>query len=421
MVFELFSPNRIKFRPSDLEEYIGAIPNPSRGWYQIFTFYIPQQPDFQELFWSLRKDESLAMAVIHIGAYQNKALDQDALQIILHILDFFQQHEKDLILRFVYDCEGNGLLHEPTLFSQVEEHFRQLAPIVRAHTKTVFIFQGMLVGSWGEMHGSKFLSPVYMKRLNELAEAATGEYTWLAVRKPSQWRILHMPDVTEARMGLFDDGIGGSDTNLGTFGHLKRVQAQWEEPWCPEDELAFEEQLCEKVPNGGEIVSPQQLPGLSDADMLQALQRMHISYLNRVHDAKLLDTWKQKPSPWPGVNLYDYVGAHLGYRFCVRMVRVQKQNRQLWIEIAIENTGFAPCYEAYDITLKLVGADNVAVQETVWDLRTLKAGTIETWKSVLPQGKGKLYLLARRKKDGRALHFAHDVPEAENLFLGYLG
>ena len=55
-------------------------------------------------------------------------------------------------------------------------------------------------------------------------------------------------------MGLFDDGILGSETDLGTFGVEPGSEAGWGSPWSTEDELIFEEQLCRYVPQGGEVL-----------------------------------------------------------------------------------------------------------------------------------------------------------------------
>ena len=419
-MIDLFSSRHVKFKPTRLNEYRGLVTNPSRGWYQVHYFHVPEKPDFEELRWCLRQDESVALAVIHIGAYRDKVLDQDALDTVSAIFDFFSRYEKDLIVRFAYDCEGNGLLYEPTLFSRIEEHVRQLSPVIRAHTKTIFVLQGLFVGSWGEMHGSRFLSPLYLKRLYALAEEAAGEYTYLAVRKPCQWRMLHEPNQRTDRMGLFDDGIFGSESDLGTFGYLEKTQTHWEDAWCPEDELAFEDELCRKVPQGGEAVKPLQLSRITDGDMLRQLRRMHLSYLNCVYDAKLLDIWKQKESPWPGTSLYDYVGAHLGYRFRIRRMKLRRGLQQCLLKLTVENEGFAPCYEEYDVALELVTDKGVLVQHTSWDLRTLASGKTAVWKSALPMEKGELYLSVRRKKDGRVLRFAHEGTEDGKLLLGIL-
>ena len=101
-------------------------------------------------------------------------------------------------------------------------------------------------------------------------------------------------------------------------------------------------------------------------------------------------------------------------------MKVQKKKEQFRIEVAFENTGFAPCYEEYDVTLELETADGILQQETSWDLRTLMSGTIKCFQSELPKVKGKLYLSARRNKDGSILRFAHEMTDDGKLFLGEL-
>ena len=44
---------------------------------------------------------------------------------------------------------------EPTLFSIVLTHMRQLGAVVRAYESDILITQGLFIGNWGEMHGSK--------------------------------------------------------------------------------------------------------------------------------------------------------------------------------------------------------------------------------------------------------------------------
>jgi hypothetical protein len=44
----------------------------------------------------------------------------------------------------------------------------------------------------------------------------------------------------------------------------------------------------------------------------------------------------------------------------------------------------------------------------------------EEFECVLPDGKGEVYLSARRVKDGRILQFAHDGQANGRLFLGHL-
>ena len=150
---------------ADLTESTDPLNNPGRGWYQIYTFYLPEEIDYQSLTGSLNPDESLSLVIINIGKYKEKELDLEALERVEEILTFFEREKKDVILRFVYDSEGKGIEREPLLFSYIERHIKQLMPITQSHTGTVFILQGMLIGSWGEMHSSKFLAATFLRKL----------------------------------------------------------------------------------------------------------------------------------------------------------------------------------------------------------------------------------------------------------------
>ena len=56
-------------------------------------------------------------------------------------------------------------------------------------------------------------------------------------------------------LGLFDDGIFGSTTHLGTFGTMMREAAGWEKPWSRKEELEFIEQISRDFPCGGEAIA----------------------------------------------------------------------------------------------------------------------------------------------------------------------
>ena len=99
MIPKFLSLNCTRFKVAMLRESKGLVPNPCRGWYQVHYFHVPEKPDFEELRWCLRENESLAMVVIHIGAYRERALDRDGLETVSQILDFFKQHDMN-----IYPC-----------------------------------------------------------------------------------------------------------------------------------------------------------------------------------------------------------------------------------------------------------------------------------------------------------------------------
>jgi hypothetical protein len=400
------------WKSAPLFEYAEVRANPGCGWYQIHSFLAEDEPNLEELKWCVSDTDSLALVIFSIGAYKGRALEEDALLHIRQVLDFFALCQKDVIVRIVYDTEGKGMEHEPEFSSEVAAHIRQLASVLQEAGKTVRIWQGVLIGSWGEMHGSKFLVG---NRLNELmreVEAASAKETYLAVRRPDFWRSFHpsqTPSGYRGRWGLYDDAILGSETDLGTFADGKEAE-----------ELLFEQQLCEHVPHGGELLYPQgQMPSLSEIE--RRLRTMHISYLNRIHDAQMIDHLKavvwEEAGAWQNVSGYDYIGAHLGCRFCIRSAQlVQERKKGDWLEIVIENIGFSCAYES--VGLRLLTGNEDSRQELPVDLKELGSGACICVSAPLTKKEGTLFLQAYRMRDGKPYYFANRSEADASVILG---
>lgn len=426
-----------EFLQAGLTETIEYQKNPARGWYTIYPFYLEEEPDFQELYWCLRKEETLALVIVNIGAYQEQALDTTVLERFRKILHFFTEHSYDIILRVVYDHEGKAVEREPFFFQQVLEHIDQLIPVVKEFADSVFVWQGMLIGNWGEMHTSRFLAPDKMKQLWSRMKDGVGDTVFLAVRRPSMWRMLHPEECGKARpvadtTGLFDDAIFGSDSHMGTFGTEPETVAAWDSLWSRQDELEFEDGLCRQVPNGGEAVCGEKYAEkFTVAGTNQILQQMHVTYLNQAYDEKILSLWKlwtwEEDGIWQGSSFYDYVGAHLGYRFCIRAVSVTLLDREerARVTVIIENTGYANCYQEAEVLLSWEEEQGGGGQKILpVDVRTWNSKTIQKISGSVELKNCRLYLSIRRKADGRTLSFANrnmDKEEAardEKIYLG---
>ena len=103
-----------KFKPYlSIEKADERTANPKRGWYSIYPFTLPDCPDFKELQWCLKAEESLCLVRVCIGNYAAQNFDAPALTVFEEILSFFARHNKDIILRIIYDDEGKGMEHEP--------------------------------------------------------------------------------------------------------------------------------------------------------------------------------------------------------------------------------------------------------------------------------------------------------------------
>lgn len=423
-----------EWMPEELQESTEELENPARGWYEIYTFRAEDGIHPQELRWSLREGETLALVLIDLGAYRDRALGHEALENIRSILSFFMQYEKDVILRPVYDTEGKGREREPEAFDTVLMHAGQIGEVLQQTEHSVCIFQGMLVGSWGEMHDSRYLTPEHLRKLYDTIKPCLDREVYLAVRTPAIWRIL----TDEAQFGqgsfektaVFDDGILGSMTHLGTFGTMTRDAAGWEQAWTRKEELEFLEHIAGDAPCGGEVVARADGDQESAEFALRELKTIHLTYLNCVHDKAVLDYWKQiclqADGAWKESSLYDYIGAHLGYRLIVRSVEMKACLCGKWeMELEIENTGFAAPFQEMELFLVLEGEEGTWEFPVEFDVRQCAPGERKKIVQCFRTGrvnrmKGHLFLKLRRKKDGRPIRFANGKKADRLLLLGSL-
>lgn len=370
---------QIRFESAELAESTSYLHNPSCGWYRIHSFAIEEKQDFEELYWCLCEEESIALALVDIGAFRDDALTEDALDNLRQILEFFVRNGKEVILRITYDREGRGMECEPDFLKTVIGHMQQLGSVIVCYKEHILVVQGILVGSWGEMHDSKFLSEERMRQLFHAWQESL-ENIPIAVRTPQQWRMLHADGAAPGKdkIGLFNDGMFGSLDHLGTYGWQQKAEAGWRGQWCREEEIEFTGRVAAVVPYGGEAVgevlessaSPkaalevwelsnqekvrENSTQFSQSEIVKEMRSAGVSYLNSTHDARRLQQWKEslceEPGVWNQKSMFDYIGCHLGYRFVVRRAELTGK-KDLSLKISIENTGFSTMKEAAELVL----------------------------------------------------------------------
>lgn len=419
--------HRWRVELSELIESTEELYNPGRGWYQIHTFETGTCVTPEEMRSSLHETDALVLLLIRIPA-RPKALSQKDLDWIRSILRTFSEAGKDILLRFVYDLEGKGLENEPDRFAIVEKHFQQLSELMGTQQQFIFVYQGILVGSWGEMHTSRYLSSRYLSRLASIFRESTGGRIYHSVRKPVQWRQLFVREDWEraakiAKTGLYNDGILASETDLGTFGNQSGEEAGWEQSWLPLEELDFEERLCRYAPQGGEVVYGEMTEKMSLEQIAGRLSRMNLSYLNRDHDKRVFEIWKklrwEKEDVWQEMNGFDYIGRHLGYRFVVRQAILKPKRKEMKLQLEIENIGFARMYEEAELLLEYEDSQgNTETQRIETDVRNWNPGERVCLSQSLISGAGKYFLSMRRCHDGRRVYFANRQGEKGHLLLG---
>lgn len=407
------------FQKAELKESSAALDNPGCGWYHVYPFVIktPAELPSEEIkacISDISKDEHLVLVRIDIGAFRSCEMPEEALEIVCRIFALFHDSQKQMIVRFAYDCEGRGMEREPGDISLVKRHMEQLGEVVCKFASDILVLQGIFVGSWGEMHHSKFLAVSYMSELmNSLHRAVKGK-CYLGVRTPEQWRAIMgyagTEKVLKKRVGLFNDGMFGSSTDLGTYKEDGR-----------QEELDWQERFVSSVPNGGEVIAGERLIGYRQA--AQEMKKMCLSYLNSSYQQRQLDYWKgesvEQPGCWRGLSGYEYIGRHLGSRFVICDVKETKKG----LEIVIENRGFSGLHEAAECFLITEDKGGQTVCRLAGtDMTEWRGGEKIILHAPLPgmeraAGESRLFFQMRRKRDGRILRFANQDAE-DKVLLG---
>lgn len=444
-------PKILDYTSSDFIESTDIVQNPCQGFYNLYGFTLSDSDSTQALSLSksLSSSDTNSLALVHINLkkFQNKDLSTEALSQLETILSSCESSRKYLILRFLYDWDGNATATEPDNISQILTHIAQIAPYVNNHKEIIYMIQGSFTGNYGEMHGSDYTDSSDISVLLEHMNKWIDPDIFLAVRTPAQWRNITGRDSSlsfeesftgslPSRLSLFNDGMLGSDTDLGTYGTSPiSDQDQLDGKRPREEELRFQNTLCSFVPNGGECVSDNCWNDLESA--VSHLSDMHVSYLNSAYDETVLNKWRNSSyhgeDLFYGINGYDYIASHLGFRYVVTDSFLNYEssgNPFTTLSVSLKNEGFSSSYRPFQTYLNLVSDSKkdteISSFDIVFDARTFlsKEDTVlsaDINPDELKRGTYSVYL-AMEDNCGTKIHFANEneFSEKYGLLLGTL-
>lgn len=218
----------------------------------------------------------------------------------------------------------------------------------------------------------------------------------------------------DSRLGLFNDGLLGSASDLGTYDDTPLTSdSALDEPGTRAEEIRFQNRLCHYVPNGGEVPASSPYNDIDAA--IQAFFDMHISYLNADYSAEVLAKWKA--TSYEDGTGYDYIQAHLGYRYVLQASSLTFHpitTDLATLSLTIGNEGFAPAYRKFDTTITVTNTETGEsfTLETDIDNRGITSSDaslfkvdldIRTWES----GTYELSLSMTDSVTELPIHFAH--------------
>lgn len=371
-IFLLFLTLRfVTYTPEIYVESTSELQNPYIGWYQIYNYNLSGD-EFYNLS-EIRSQEhhaGLVLLEFNLQSYAASPISENGLLLLDHLLSSWKSTGRQLIIRFSYNWNGNALESEPQDLSLILTHMSQTSEIINQYADCIYILQGIFIGPWGEMHSSRYANNEDMVTLTSHLASVINPNIFLAVRTPQQWRLLtdsaepvYQSDAFSgslaSRLSLFNDGMLGSNTDLNTYAATPAPGF----PSCYEkgsrqEEITFQNRLCFYVPNGGEVVVPNSYNDFSSA--VKDLKGTHISYLNQDYDEAVFSKWRTEfcteDSSYHGLNGYDYISRHLGYRYVLRSSECSSifpWHKTAELSITLQNVGFSNCYRPFDVSLTL--------------------------------------------------------------------
>ena len=270
-------------------------------------------------------------------------------------------------LRFRYDAVGRDE-PEPASFDKVLDHVEQIreSGLIDTYSDIIAFIETGFVGKWGEQHGGKYTSVEYKAKLLDAMYRAFPQTVPLTVRTPdtfAEWAGIKRSDLSneevfkaaadssssnarkilEKRIGMYNDGYMGSNSDLGTFAD-RAGETRWLSSVSTETYYGGE--------FSGNIDYAKQFDTYLPENAIPEMYLTHLSYINgnifqlykdytfgSEYDVEGVDN-----SAYYGQNVFQFIRDHLGYRFVLRKSELTAdvpQGGELKLRFSVENTGFS--------------------------------------------------------------------------------
>ncbi|MDE6666184.1 MAG: DUF4832 domain-containing protein [Ruminococcus sp.] len=211
------------------------------------------------------------------------------------------------------------------------------------------------VGKWGEQHGGKYTSVEYKAQLLDAMLDCVPAPIPVTVRTPdifAKWADIERKDLSDydssgnseaLRVGLYDDGYMGSDSDLGTYSN-REVETEW-----------LSKQTLTSYFGGefsGNLDWAKKYDTYLPENAIPEMYKTHLSYINgnifqlykdytfgENYDVDGVDN-----SAYYGQTVFQFIRDHIGYRFVLRKSELSdtvQQGGELKLHFNVENTGFA--------------------------------------------------------------------------------
>ncbi|MBQ0155201.1 MAG: DUF4832 domain-containing protein [Bacteroidales bacterium] len=389
----------------DYSDSLEEIENPHIGFYRPVGKHFTPDGNSTSNTWGnlvhLRMDisEFSSNAVISVDKATgdttfgvSQPLTQDMLNAFEAMLDGVRKRGKSAIVRFAYDPWYNGTKNCDPDQSLILTHLKQLGEVYSRNTDVIVFVELGMYGSWGEMHSSTNGTNANIAEALQTLLVATPPEIKIGVRRPdivAQWlkvndgndysgfdidsdrfkQALEEKGDTIYRVGMYNDGYLGSSSDLGTVGMGASGHQMTREMM-----VKWLEKYSQQTPYGGELVANYNGDNPINTPEYLSVEgfRTHTSYLNYEWHQPTILGWKEivfknvdvndNVDEYNGCDGYTYVANHLGYRFVLRNSTLPDSvapNKDIPINLTIENVGFGNLTKAKKVSFVLVGENDI--------------------------------------------------------------
>lgn len=429
------------------------------------------------------KIERYSLLLIGIGGYSSAMnesgtdydFDDAFFESLRGTLESAKQNGATVGIRFRYDDNGTEK-PEPETFEQVLRHVEQIGEsgLLTEYEECISFVETGFVGCWGEQWGGKYTSLEHKAQLLDAFMDITPLSIPLVVRTPNimrQWLKDYCGIETTAadmsfsiadeelakqaaRVGLYNDGYMGSDSDLGTYSNRTGETAwlhtapsyggefsgadEWRlkyTTWQPENalpEMYYTNLLrinsnIYRTKNASDTYTTQE-EAQARLDAIDALYEAaglgdydYAGTIEQTEDGKFKASWKWMGyddftfdealdsklgvdcdnSAFYGQTVWQFMRAHLGYRFVLRksaMTEAAEPGGAFDMEFSVENTGFSETPKDKEAEVILTNGDitytyTTDINPRDWAAASLNEETLNlTLPETMPGGEWKAYL-----------------------------
>lgn len=233
----------VKLSNFKFTEYVGTISNPGIGYTRTHSIHAsPNNTNVHDV------KGDIILFFIDIGQFSSGMnsekvdydFDQKFFDSLRKTFEICKNNGSTIGVRFRYD--ENGVQNpEPATFEQVLRHISQIkeSGVFEDYKDIIMFVESGFVGAYGEQWGGKYTSIEHKAQLlNALLDAIPAPIP-VTVRTPdifAKWAGIELKDIGEykcvpnskaSRVGLYDDGYMGSDTDLGTYRYSREKETTW--------------------------------------------------------------------------------------------------------------------------------------------------------------------------------------------------